>query len=320
MVFELPQDLYNKEEISTERDINLMKPVISIKSVGNVYDFCWYPLLNSMDADTCFFIATSQNEPIKMYDAFNGAYKCSYRAYDYADELESALSACFSSDGSLLFGGMRKGVVVFNTSVPGREYDTIELKKPVSCIAANYSNELAAGSWNKSISLIDTRDYLVTDTLQGHKQGITYLKYSANGEYLISGSRKDSNLLFWDMRNRSLPLYRFQRRVDTNQKIQFDISFNSNWLVSGDTRGLIHVWSLNDLDENAFPKENQYKLHNDAISGVSLHNYLPILATCSGQFKFGNDEESDEKEIIENSLVLWWVSKTEDNKENICAS
>ncbi|KAG5682830.1 hypothetical protein PVAND_012154 [Polypedilum vanderplanki] len=317
LVFELPHDLYNKNEISTERDINILKPVINIKTVGNVYDFCWYPHLNSMDPETCFFLASCQNEPLKCYDAFNGSYKCAYRAYDYADELEAALSCCFSGDGSLIFTGLRKGIAIFNTSVPGRDYDMINLKKPVSCIAANYYyNEIAAGSWNKTITLIDSRDYLVTDELNGHKQGVTFLKYSTNGEYLISGSRKDSNLLMWDMRNRSLPLYKFSRRVDTNQRVQFDISYNSNWLVSGDTNGIVHVWGLNDLDENAFPKENQYQLHEDACTGVSLHNYLPILATSSGQFKFDNNIDDDDGQIstepekIENSLVLWWISET----------
>lgn len=316
MVYELPQDLYGKESISKDRDINILSPVINIKCVGNVYDFCWYPLLNSSDPTTCFFIASCQNEPIKLYDAFTGNFTSSYRVYDYADELDAAISVGFSADGSLIYAGMKKNIAIFNTAVPGRDYDTIPLKQTTSCIATNYySSEIACGSWNKTISLIDSRDYLVTDTLIGHKQGVTFLKFASNGEYLVSGSRKDSNLLMWDMRNRSLPLYRFTRRVDTNQKIQFDMSYNSNWLISGDTRGIVHVWSLFDYDENAFPKEDQYNLHIDACTGISLHTYLPILATSSGQFKYGNDLEGDDKtdEVVENSLVLWWVGKTDDN-------
>lgn len=315
MVFELPQDLYGKEAISTEREINLLKPVFQIKSAANIYDYCWNPLLNSTDPETCYFIATAQNEPIKLYDAFNGSYRSSYRAYDYADELDAALAVCFSPDGSLIYGGMKKGIVIFNTAVPGRDYDTIPLKQTTSCIATNYySSEIAVGSWNKTISLIDSRDYLVTDTLPGHKQGITYLKFSSNGEYLVSGSRKDSNLLMWDMRNRSLPLYRFTRRVDTNQKIQFDVSYGSNWLISGDTRGIVHVFSLFDLDENEFPKEHQYPLHNDSCTSANLHPYLPIIATTSGQFKFGKDvcEDNEIEEIIDNSLVLWWIGKSDE--------
>lgn len=320
LCYELPQDLYGKDEISQEREITLMKPVIQIKSVGNIYDFVWYPFMSSYDPATCFWISSAQNEPIKMFDAFNGSFKCSYRAYDYADELEAALSVCFSSDGTCIYGGYKKSINVFTTSVPGRDYDTISTKQPISCLAMNYyeANVLAAGSWNKSISLIDTRDYLTIDTLHGHKGGVTFLKYSANGEHLISGSRKDSNLLMWDMRNLSLPLYKFTRRVDNNQKIYFDVSMGGTWLASGDTRGLLHLWNLKELNDDGFPKEIQFPLHDDSCSGVSLHPYLPILATGSGQFKFNNEGEeieAEEKETIENSLVLWWFGSHQQQQQ-----
>lgn len=321
LCYELPQDLYGKEEISEDRDINLLKPVIHVKSVGSIYDLTWYPYMSSYDAETCFWISSGQNEPIKMFDAFNGSFKCSYRAYDYADELEAALSVCFSADGTCIYGGYKKSINIFTTSVPGRDYDTISIKQPISCLATNYyeSTVLAAGSWNKTISLIDTRDLLVIDTLHGHKGGVTFLKYSANGEHLVSGSRKDSNLLLWDMRNLSLPLYKFTRQVDNNQKVYFDISIGGTWLASGDTRGLVHLWNLRDLNEDGFPKEIQFPLHQDSCSGVSIHPYLPILATGSGQFKFhdeGEIIEAEEKEIVENSLVLWWFGKHQEMLES----
>lgn len=312
-VYEIPHDLYNTEELNEEREINLLKPVIHVKSQMNIYDMCWNPMLNSQQPDTCFWISSSQNEPIKMFDAFDGSFKCSYRVYDYADELEAALSCHFSPDGSLIYAGMKKSIAVFTTNVPGREYDTIPIKQPISCLATNYyESMIAAGSWSKQITLIDMRDYLTIDTLQGHRQGVTFVKFSANGQNLFSGSRKDSNLLMWDLRNTSLPLFRFQRRVDNNQRVYFDVSYNSNWLVSGDTRGIVHVWNLKDLNEDGFPKEDQYQLHTDSCTGISLHNYLPIMVTSSGQFKFNNkfDEEDFEKEVIENSLVLWWIGKS----------
>jgi telomerase Cajal body protein 1 len=247
--------------------------------------------------------------------AFNGNYKCSYRAYDYADELEAALSCSFSGDGQCIFGGYKKSIKVFTTALPGREYDTINTKQSISCLATNYyeNNILAAGSWNKTIMLVDTRDYLTIDTLSGHRGGVTFLKYSNNGEFLISGSRKDSNLLLWDMRNLSLPLFKFTRRVDTNQRIYFDISVGGQWLVSGDTRGIIHVWNLKDLNEEGFPKEMQFPLHQDCCSGVSLHPYLPIICSGSGQFKFNNEDEvleDQENETIDNSVVMWWIGNS----------
>ncbi len=309
-VSELPSDLYNVEEISEEREITMLKPAIFVKQM-NIYDMCWNPLLNSAQPETCYWLATSQDEPLKLFDAYNGGYKCSYRVHDYADEMEAAISCQFSPDGSIIYAGTKKSIAVFNTDIPGRDYDSIPIKQPISCLATNYyESMLAAGSWSKKITLIDTRDYLTIDTLQGHRQGVTFVKFSSNGQNLFSGSRKDSNLLMWDLRNTSLPLYRFQRRVDNNQKVHFDVSYNSNFLVSGDTRGIVHVWNLKDLNEDAFPKEDQYQLHSDSCTGISMHS--SFLATSSGQFKFGTDleDENSEKEIVENSLVLWWIGAT----------
>lgn len=188
-VFELPQDLYSQEEVSISREITTLKSVIYVPTVANIYDFCWYPYMNSQAPETCFWISTSQNEPIKLYDGFNGNLTASYRGYDNVDELESAHSVCFSPDGTSIFGGYKKSIKIFSTSVPGRDYDTINLKQSISSVATNYYQEsvLAAGSWNKTISLVDTRSFEVFESLRAHKGGLTFLKFSVDGKYLISG-------------------------------------------------------------------------------------------------------------------------------------
>lgn len=71
-VFELPTDVYGMEEIAETREITTLKSVIYVKTATNIYDFCWFPLMNSQEAETCYWISTCQNEPIKIYDAFNG--------------------------------------------------------------------------------------------------------------------------------------------------------------------------------------------------------------------------------------------------------
>lgn len=311
-VFELPQDLYGQEEVSETREITKMKSVIYVRTACNIYDFCWYPYMNSQAPETCFWISTSQNEAIKLYDAFNGNLTASYRGYDAVDELESAYSLCFSSDGQQIIGGYKKSIKVFTTSVPGREYDTIPLKQSISCLATNYyqENVLAAGSWNKTISLIDLRIYEPFEYLNTHKGGLTYLKFSLDGKYLISGSRKDSYLLVWDMNHLKYPIHNLQRRVDTNQTIYFDKSIY-NWIVSGDTRGLVHVWDLSDISNDS-PKELQFPVSSDCCNGISLSPYLPIFATSSGQYHF---EESENQSEIDNSLSLWWFGKNKEPEE-----
>lgn len=200
-----------------------------------------------------------------MWDAYNGEMRCSYRGYNAVDEVESALSLTFSYDGGDVIGGYKKSLKIFKTEVPGRDYTTIPIKSPASTLAVNPDNdEIAVGSWSGAISLFDSRarhkDEI--DQLNRHRGGITYLRFLAGKNVLISGARKDNMLFVWDMRCTSQPIGQFIRSVSTNQRIYFDVSVDQSWLVSGDTSGCIHAWNLNDfsaVQEQTVSFENRFK-------------------------------------------------------------
>lgn len=73
------------------------------------------------------------------------------------------------------------------------------------------------------------------------------MRYATTGDYytLFSGARKDNMIYQWDMRDYSKPVATFERQVSTNQRIYFDLSPAMEWLVSGDTTGLVKAWNLN---------------------------------------------------------------------------
>lgn len=71
--------------------------------------------------------------------------------------------------------------------------------------------------------------------LKGHSGGVTQVKFSTDGLYLFSGGRKDPEILCWDMRNPGKILYLMNRTVTTQQKIQFDLSPNGTYLITGNT-------------------------------------------------------------------------------------
>lgn len=52
-IIELPRDLYY-DSISTDRSIDILNSVIHVKESGLVYDFCWYPGMNSSLPETCW--------------------------------------------------------------------------------------------------------------------------------------------------------------------------------------------------------------------------------------------------------------------------
>lgn len=53
-VMELPGDLYNGDSIMTSRPIQPLNPAVSVPESGLIYDYCWYPGMNSGMAATCW--------------------------------------------------------------------------------------------------------------------------------------------------------------------------------------------------------------------------------------------------------------------------
>ncbi|ALC38186.1 WDR79 [Drosophila busckii] len=337
-VMELPLDLYQASGVPESRAVSTLQSAVHIPEGGTVYDCVWYPGMNSQAPETCFWLASRQHEPIHMWDAFNGSLRGSFAGYDEVDEVAAAISLAFSNDGQQIFAGYKRCIKIFDTNRPGRNYVEYGVKFSISCIAQTWEHPqtLTCGNWRGYIQHFDLRISPKQGplfTLGGHTAGITQLRYandtSSSGWQLFSGARKCPKLLQWDMRNYKQPLHEFQRTVDTNQRIQFDLQ--QNWLASGDTNGFLNVWNLQQLNSQCKPK--QYALHDDCCNGVSFHPNLPILATSSGQYHFlsgdtapnatlnGTQEiETEEKEQLpqqqhsdsptkifyENAVLLLW--------------
>lgn len=64
--------------------------------------------------------------------------------------------------------------------------------------------------------------------------GVTQIEFSSCGTKLFSAVRRNNEFLCWDLRNPGTVLYSLQgRQSDTNQRIQFNMSFDGKQIVSG---------------------------------------------------------------------------------------
>ncbi|GAB1605481.1 telomerase Cajal body protein 1 isoform X1 [Argonauta hians] len=322
-LFNLPSDIYCKvTEHSPPIDA-----VLRMQESGTVYDYCWYPGMSSADPDTCCLASTSKDNPIHLWDAFTGELRCTYSAYDQADEMTSAHSVAFSVDGQTLFCGFNKMLRTFDVNQPGRmcTKQATYCKKTksgqcgiVSCIAASPVDValFATGSYSKQIALYTTSSDTMVCMLEGHQGGVTHLLFSPDGTKIFSGGRKDPEILCWDLRNPGRILCVAPRQVETNQRIYFDLSQSSQHLISGNHNGTISVWDTLDIPHNQSSAEEECKLspllsytaHCDGVNGVSLHPTCPLLASSSGQRHILVDEDSEEEvpESYSNDLRIWW--------------
>lgn len=46
--------------------------ILQAKEGGAVYDYAWYPFMNSQVPESCIFVSTSRDQPVHMWDAYTG--------------------------------------------------------------------------------------------------------------------------------------------------------------------------------------------------------------------------------------------------------
>lgn len=317
-VYNFPQD------VDTQSNVSEMRHSRVISETGGVYDYCWYN--QTSDPSSCTFLTTSKDNPIHNWDAKTGQLLSSYRAYDQMDELTAAYSLCYSLDGTKIYSGFKKMIRVFDTNRPGRECQS----RPtfagkvggqggiISCLAPSPQGNLyAAGSYSRSIGLYYEPQGEAVFVFEGQQGGVTHIAFSPDGTKLFSGGRKDPEILCWDLRKPGQILYVAVRKVETNQRIYFDLDSTGRYLFSGNHDGMVTVWDTQQPPVKLRPDTDfvlesfqEFRAHNDTVNGISLHPTQPVLATSSGQRhvpSLDDDEDlpSDTDSDQENSLKLW---------------
>ncbi|XP_072114543.1 telomerase Cajal body protein 1 [Mobula birostris] len=322
-IFNLPTELYEMRwSVLPE-----MSPVLRMSEGDTIYDYCWYPLMSSMAAETCFLASSSRENPIHIWDAFYGDLRATFRPYNHLDELTAAHSLCFTPDGSQLYCGFDKMVRVFETSRPGRECEkrpTMTKKQGqtgiISCIAFSPEQDLyACASYSKTVGLYARDEGTVLSILQGHQGGVTHVVFSPDGNLLYSGGRKDPEILCWDIRQPGKVLFSMLRSATTNQRMYFDLELCGRYIISGNTEGSVSIWDATQPpDGSVLDPVLQFHTQQDCVNGVGFHPYLPMLATASGQRKFPEPTESEDEgdgvlmthryTRAENCIKLWLCS------------
>ncbi|XP_064796478.1 telomerase Cajal body protein 1-like [Oncorhynchus masou masou] len=331
-VYNLPPEIYSYNwDLLTE-----MSPVLKMAEGDTIYDYCWYPKMSSLDPDSCFIASSSRDNPVHIWDAFYGDLRASFRPYNHLDELTAAHSLCFSPDGSQLYCGFDKTVRVFYTDRPGRDCEerpTVVKKQGqgqsgiISCMAFSPCQSVyACGSYSRTAGLYSCQDGSQLALLPPrHHGGITHLAFSPDGHYLYTGGRKDPEILCWDLRDPGKILFSLKRNVATNQRIYFDLDPSGRYLLSGDTEGVVSVWDTltapPDGNQELLQPQLHFQAHRDCTNGISVHPFMPLLVSSSGQRQFlspGDSSDGDsEGDVVmlsptpevrqDNALTVWWA-------------
>ncbi|XP_064593486.1 telomerase Cajal body protein 1 [Zonotrichia leucophrys gambelii] len=306
-----------------------MLPAVQVAEGDTIYDFTWYPLMDSSDPPSCLVAASSRDSPVHLWDAFDGSLRGSFRAHNHLDEPVAPHSLAFSPDGSRLLGGFDGAVREFPTERPGRGGAQRSLRQGshgqrglIGCLAFSPSQSLfACGSYGRSLGLYPLEGGGAVALWPRLPAAPTHLRFSPCGTHLYAGGRKDRHILCWDLRVPERPLLALPRRVATNQRVTFDLDPSGRFLVSGDTDGFVTVWDTlapppGHGDPPELPPLLRFRALRDCVNGTSLHPALPLLATASGQRLFPAPWDSDGDGDGDNEgtpapggdirLQLWW--------------
>lgn len=148
------------------------------------------------------------------------------------------------------------------------------------CVPWAQTSPFALGSAAALPPALQSADchYHHTPLLSLHLQ----LRFSACGNYLYTGARKDPSILCWDVRHSSGVLYSLPRvSGTTNQRMYFDIEPCGRHLATGGEDGAVRVFNLRDGS-----LAHQFVAAADTVNGVAFHPFLPLLATASGQRRY----------------------------------
>lgn len=243
--------------------------------------------------------------------------------YDAADAPESALSIAISPEAGQLVAGLDRRLCLFDPACPGRDYSTISLHRRreeslpgligTLCFSPTEPGLVAAGSYAGGAALVDTRCATTLCLLHGTSgTGVSLVRFSADGNYIYTGSRgTNASIQCWDVRNSSGALYSMPRACPTYQRLEFCIAPSGRHLVAGDEEGAVRWYDLRDGGE-----VGAFRAASDTINGVSVHPFLPVLATASGQRRLpetqgSSDEEEEEgdhedaEHMKSNVLGVW---------------
>eukprot|EP01135_Chromosphaera_perkinsii_P007730 Nk52_evm19s967 gene=Nk52_evmTU19s967 len=327
-----------------EKDVDLCA-VLKIKKGEVIYDFAWYPLMDSMNPATCCAICSVRDGPMHLVDCYDGSLRATYGAYNHLDEVTTAMSVQFgtpirfasSEERELggeeevfsglwcdkLFSGYENCVRIFDISRPGREctqtFTTVKCNKQwsfgqrgiISCFAMSPTESIfAAGCYDRTVGIYDVRTNALMHLLANdHLGGVTHVQFTPCGRYILSGARKDGKLICTDVRNMDAPLFQLERRVDTHQRVLFDIDPSGSVLASGNQGGSLVLYDLKLIIQTAGLQETEMDnvrksiggLHGgNCVNSVGFNPRVPgMLMTASGQRhleQWSSDSESDSEE------------------------
>ncbi|KAN0125744.1 WD40 repeat-like protein [Russula decolorans] len=303
-----------------------------------ILDFIWYPRATPRDASAFCFVASVRESPVQLLDASDGRLRASYKIVDHRERHIGPHSLSFNSSADKLYCGFEGAIEVFDLDYPGEGTRLLTtpskksrdgLKGIISALAFCNSHDpsyglYAAGSLSPSPA--NSANIALFDEGTGEKPvgwvgdvkaSVMQLAFNPVKSHILYASfRRRDEIYSWDLRGNTVtPLQTFRRdngsRLETNQKMKFDIDLGGNLMGAGDQNGNVNTFSLgaeptDEVGAEVAPLDGtaptlKYHAHDDTVGSVAFHPLNPLLLSVSGSRHF-DETESDGEECSDSSV------------------
>ncbi|CAI5439601.1 unnamed protein product [Caenorhabditis angaria] len=228
------------------------------------------------NADSSHLATASTDKTVRIWDMETG--KCLRNFKSHADFVNSVdftrrgpeMIASASDDGTVKIHD-------FRTKEPHKSYEN---KYQQTAVVFNDSSDgVICGGIDNSIKIWDMRRDTITNVLNAHRDTITGLSVSHNGNFLLSNSM-DCSLRSWDIR----PFVPGERLVSTfsghvhnfeKNLLKCGWSANDQYVTAGSADRFVYVWDAKN-------RRCLYKLpgHMGSVNATDFHPTQPILLSA----------------------------------------
>lgn len=207
--------------------------------------------------------------------------------------------------------------------------------------ATGASSVVAAGTWTRNLGLYDLHragacvaTWNVSQAASLAKiggRGVLQTVWSPCGRYLVVNERESRGLLVYDLRGTHRLLACLNGRDgQTNQRLSCDVFPGTNESVggfevwAGARDGKVVVWEGVGMQEGSVEMSYDFEVgaRGSAVGGTAMHMSGSVLATCSGSWKFPDDEDDDDDQSSdsESESKSGSGSGSDDTESGSCSS